>query len=617
MVLRNSVRQMLRTPVKTVLFFLLITLSAAFLSVGVNLLLASQRSLAAYENSFNTIGTVRQKPNMLREVSSWDAARKEYTYWNAAVYDSLIPLSALDFEGAPYVHPPQKRPFYGAYHESYDMGHFYESNDMGWMILELSPLEDCIPSQPVTMEVKRILYGALSKYVKNVLFCDYSNENPKPLYAGKTYIMSVQTLDLSFFQGYEDQVFDSVLIPCTGVESTQHDKTGARIPDPYEYGSDEWEEVTQGYYETPRGQRWEELIRAIKRLPKTIPVIPTNATLLLMSFFTGTANITEGRDISQEEYAKGDKVCLLQRQFARNNGFKLGDTVSLPLYFADYLFTPGPFEGAMYGGLLNAQGKAYPVFEESAYKIVGIYDVYGASYEYSAFDIGKNTVVIPAASVKNSDENNIISWGPMTAPTTSFQIPNGAISLFEEKWSRQGIEGLEIKFYDKGYTRLKMGIEKIRMISMILLTVSAVVMVLVLALFTFLFIARNKKRTAIERSLGFRQGQCAISLLSGLLLIVILGAAVGVCSGAWLGGIIIDRNMNVNQDGGYDLTYSGWVNHADRLADVQVNLQSADFSVFLAIALAVLALGLLIASVGVWRNLQAEPLLLLSMKEEQ
>lgn len=617
MVLKNSLRQLLRTPVKTVLFFFLIALSTAFLCIGAHLLLASQRSLAAYEKSFNTIGTVQQKPNMLREISSWDAARKEYTYWNGAVYDRLIPLSVLDFEGAPYLHPPEKRPFYGAYHESYDMGHFYQSYDMGWMILELSPLEDCIPSQPVAMEVRRILYGGLSKYIKNVLFCDYTNENPKPLYAGKTYIMSVQTLSLSSFQGYEDQVFDSVFIPCTGVESTQHDKTGARIPDPYEYGSEEWEEATPGYYETPRGQRWEELIRAIQRLPKTIPVISTNATLLLMSFFTGTANITEGRDISREEYAAGDKVCLVQRQFARNNGLKTGDTVPLPLYFADYRGTPGPFEGVVYGGLLNAQGKAYPIFEASAYRIVGIYDVYGTSYESSAFDIGKNTVVIPAASIKNSDENNIISWGPMTAPTTSFEIPNGAISLFEEKWSRQGTQGLEIKFYDKGYTRLKMGFEKIRMISMILVTVSAVVMGLILILFTFLLIVRNKKRTAIERSLGFTKRQCAASLLSGLLLIVLLGAAAGACSGAWVGGVILDRNIDFNQDGGYDVTYSSWVNNADQLADVQVNLQGADFGVFLVLALIVLAAGILIASVGVWRNLQAEPLLLLSAKEEQ
>lgn len=253
MVLSNSVRQMLRTPVKTVLFFLLITLSTAFLSIGVNLLLVSQRSLAAYERSFNTIGTVRQKPNMLREISSWDAARKEYTYYNGAVYDRLIPLSVLDFEGAPYVHPPQKRPFYGAYHESYDMGHFYQANDMDWMILELSPLKDCIPSEPVNLEVKRILYGALSPYEKNVLFCDFSNDSPKPLYAGKTYIMSVQTMGLPSFPGYEDRVFDSVFIPCAGPESTQHDKTGARISDPYAYGSEEWEEVTPGYYETPRG----------------------------------------------------------------------------------------------------------------------------------------------------------------------------------------------------------------------------------------------------------------------------------------------------------------------------------------------------------------------------
>ena len=617
MVLKNSLRQMLRVPVKTISFLVLIALTTMFLSVGANLLLFTQKSLEAYEKSFKTIATVQQQPNMLKEYATWDQSQQAYTYRTYTVYDSFVPLSVLDFADAPYIHPPEKRPFYGAYDESYDMGDSYQGIGYRWMILELPPVEDCIPSQPVHMEVKRILYGRLGEYMKDVLFCDPNNENPQPMYADKTYIMSVTVSRLLFLYGYEDRsATETVFVPTQGVESTQYDKTGARVPDLYGYKAEGWEEVTEGYYDTPRGKRWEELIKAIERLPKTIPVFPTNATQLLMAFYSGSANIIEGRDIFQEEYAKGSKVCLVQRQFAKDNGITLGDALSLPLYFANYLNTPIVTGNIFYGGLLNAQGRAYPIFEDSAYTVVGIYDIYGASYESSAFDIVGNAVIIPTVSVKNSDENNIIAWGPMKAATTSFEIPNGAIGLFEEKWSQQDIDGLKFTFYDKGYTRLKMGIDRIHTISLILLMISVVVIVLILTLFTFLFIVKNKKRTAIERSLGYTRRQCATSLLFGMLLILVSGSVIGTCGGVWFSGIVVDRNMDANQGGSFDLTYSSWSNDADKLAQMQPDLSSASTGVFLTLSLSVLAAGALIAGVGVWRNLQAEPLSLLSGKED-
>ena len=71
MVVKNSLRQMLRTPVKTVSFLLLIALTALFLSVGANLMLFTRRSLETYEKSFKTIGTVQQQPKMLKECTMY------------------------------------------------------------------------------------------------------------------------------------------------------------------------------------------------------------------------------------------------------------------------------------------------------------------------------------------------------------------------------------------------------------------------------------------------------------------------------------------------------------------------------------------------------------------
>ena len=57
----------------------------------------------------------------------------------------------------------------------------------------------------------------------------------------------------------------------------------------------------------------------------------------------------------------------------------------------------------------------------------------------------------------------------MRGATTSFQIPNGTIQEFMDKWDRQGIEDLKITFYDKGYSQLKEGIENRMLMSWIFL----------------------------------------------------------------------------------------------------------------------------------------------------
>ena len=71
-----------------------------------------------------------------------------------------------------------------------------------------------------------------------------------------------------------------------------------------------------------------------------MPVLPTNGTHLLLPFYNGLANITEGEDITPEEYANGERVCLVSENFAKMNGIAVGDALSLPLYSANYQSAP-------------------------------------------------------------------------------------------------------------------------------------------------------------------------------------------------------------------------------------------------------------------------------------
>ena len=117
-----SMKQMLRSPLKSFLFFLLIGVSAFFLALGGNLWNMSRTAIQEFEKIFTTIGTVEQETKDNGVYGIWDAEMKEYQYFNARTAGERIKEEVLDFEGAGYVHKPRQRPYFGAYVEELYQG---------------------------------------------------------------------------------------------------------------------------------------------------------------------------------------------------------------------------------------------------------------------------------------------------------------------------------------------------------------------------------------------------------------------------------------------------------------------------------------------------------------
>ena len=69
--IRNSIRQMLRTPVKLAAFLSLITASSFLLTLGLNLFFISRETQKEAQNSFITIGTVEQKASNSGREALW------------------------------------------------------------------------------------------------------------------------------------------------------------------------------------------------------------------------------------------------------------------------------------------------------------------------------------------------------------------------------------------------------------------------------------------------------------------------------------------------------------------------------------------------------------------
>jgi hypothetical protein len=590
----------------------LLILTTTFFMMGFGLWSTADANMRRLESTFTTIGTVEQKPTSLQLDGLWDAEMKDYIYRKNPVTGKTVPLSVLDFPGANYIHKPEKRPFYCAY----DHGYVIVTNlaveggiEKYINIVEIQPLSDFETGSPAPVRITKVLMGLSTMQGTTVLLCNHYEEKTYKLYADKTYIVALYDLSAHM----DETVYFTEYTPLRSVP----------IYTDEEYPP--WDEVTPGFYDTPKGKMWLNYINAENESERhTIPVLPTNYTKLLMAFYNGDARIIDGRDINEEEYKNGEHVCLVQRRFAEKNGLSVGSSLPLPLvwtgwyssFYAFYLEGEAGTEGQ-----LNESGEPLLTpFDNDTYKIVGIYDTAGASSD--AYKLGGNAVIIPMASVDNIDKNDVRDGIPMKdvfameGSYTSFQIPNGTIDKFMAAWEAQGVDDLEITFYDKGYSKIKAGLDEMKSMAVLMFTVGGVTTLFTIVLFCHLFITKQRRRTAIERSLGLSKALCTLSLLISVLVIVVPAYICGGVLSNYLTGVTAPRINAAQSAQAFDTEFSDWVNTADNDIAVskQVISQGGETGYLLAGA-AVIPLSLLIAWGAVRGNLKEEPLKLLSQKE--
>lgn len=620
----NSLKQMARTPVRTVLFLILMFFAALLLTLGTCIWLKGNSTMAQYEDRFMTIGTVRQIPDSFEQTLQWNAETKDYDVRKNAQYRSYYTPEDMLFPEAEYIAGPEQRAFYTSYGPEYLM---YNASvnpsalSMGSLIAEFSPTEDCMPDETVKIKITKVIGGdqRMEGVVDN--FCDHMNPNPKMLYKDKTYVAILHTYLYIHGSMYEELMKSKNEVHI-GLEYIPGSlETGLCLPDgslPEDIFRDGQEifEVTDGFYETDAGRRLLNLAQSEGIWRQCQPVTGTNKTCLLMPFYNGQAYICEGRDISEEEYASGSKVCLAPKTFMENNGLSLGDQVKVQLLYTDTRVNAGRrfwLDGSIgfYSGLVDTAGEPLQVFESSEYEVVGIYDVTISGAE-SIFDPGADELIVPMQSVEARDGKNLLACGPMTDATSSFQIPNGSIDAFLKGWAEYGTDKLEITFYDMGYSQLKAGIDNMKKISLCLLVAGLVLTLLLLFFFSHLFITKQAQRTAIERSLGMRAAQCRWSMLSGFALLIFVGAVIGSVAGTKFSGKVSVVNAGQSY---YETTYTEGLTNTENEIVVEEAADTQMPAVFSTVL--IVAAGVGIAWGKMNRSLKREPMQLLSERQEE
>lgn len=272
--------------------------------------------------------------------------------------------------------------------------------------------------------------------------------------------------------------------------------------------------------------------------------------------------------------------------------------------------------------LYNAQGEPFEPFWEQAHEIVGI-------YQDDMFETGlwPDVLLIPAKSVQGSDENNIAYFEPMSPTVASFQLPNGSIDKFDEGFRAAHPELLDrllIEYDDQGYTEVMKPLRVSRDMSQLLLAGGVLAALAILALLLYFFVVKEKKRTAIERSLGMSKRQCQVSLLAGLMILTIIAASVGsVCGGLALekieGFTTIQGDAQtadeLDSQYAFDVRYNLW--GTERLeaedTEIEVGFPTVVFGIVpVGMCLLVLVLSLALMA----RSFRIDPIFLINSKEK-
>lgn len=674
MIIKNSFKQLLRRPGKAILFFLLMAAATLLLVFGAGMYVQSLMRLAALGDTYSTIGTIQQPWESVRYEEDKNACM-ELPVKTVQDYGRVINPSELDFEGAGYLVKPENRPYYISYNpELNNNWNFYQLTQTK-DVLEFEPLESSSDGSAVQAKVTRLVYEGTenlvnrdeetddyivprrSKYATKVgdeiTVCQHKEEWSVPLEKGKRYIACFGMMygaeqeqefevDGEAFTGtFQPAEFSPIEAPYTSLV----DELGEPLPTglvPY------YDENIPRIVETSDEvgmQAWLNMVEERSRRDQTLAVMPVTDPETVECFRTNNITV-RGRMITDEEWREGARVCLIDSTIAKQNFLYEGKKLKLSMIASMYGYTPDRF--GLYArrfvfpevcSLMDGSGDLLTPFWEAEYEIAGIYTTHTTAKDLPFTPM----VIIPSRSVQASDEGHIVYYGPMNEIQTSFRIPNGAQEEFGKALLEAvpDAERLNIVYDDMGYSRAAESLESTRDTAFLLLLVGLLAAVAIVVLLLYFFVVREKKRTAIERSLGETKAQCRLSILAALMTMTLIAAGLGSFGAA----VLLDRSdqlaeaQNVMADSGAELSevestdgsgyvshwglggvynfsgqYSPWAMWDIKGSQTQVTEVTVPLAMYVGAPLALWGLVALLAVVLVNRNLKIEPILLLGTR---
>lgn len=284
------------------------------------------------------------------------------------------------------------------------------------------------------------------------------------------------------------------------------------------------------YLETKKFAPLKQLVDITNADMHTFDMVYTEDMSTIMRFAQGDMAIDEGRALTKSDSDASSPVCVVSHEFAKLNNLKIGDKISFKL--GTELFEQ--YKGL--GAVASVPERYSPAETPITLEIVGIYsDLDGSNTQAKSpnWTYSLSTVFLPKSFLPVSGTE--LAGYVFSPGEFSFKVENAwDISKFlKETAPKIEAMGLTLVFSDGGWTAIESGFKTAAQRAVIKFAVLASAVAVATGFVVYLFIGRKKKEYAIMRALGTPRNKSAWALILPLFTLVAAAVLVGSAAG-WI-----------------------------------------------------------------------------------
>lgn len=555
--MRYGLLSILRTPLKTVLFLLLIAVITAFLALGAGMWQSAERMLADADDTFLSAGEFVYVGGNYPDALVYDETLEEAA--------SRVDLGALSSaEGVKF------------FEESYLLRATIDGLDswdnpygtVGILIVEAGPYLEKTASY--RCRVREHIYSERDMDGRMVLVFPPEEMPDYEFVDGNLYLMLGEfTAEDGFYECFRPMDISPIAAAAGGPEVSPL----PCLMDVTDFTEADW----AAFWADERGEYLSKTAEMFSIVNHAVPLVATGDVMAVEAFHRGEIEWVGGRAFTEADYAAGDAL-IVSEYIALKKNLAVGDTLRLDIH------RPTGRQG-LYDSYWPDAGFA----ASEDFRVIGIYrgdgrptTMYAAAggqpwLAHSAGDYTLARVVL---------ENRVAEDYLLAA--------EGALP-----------DNVRLNFYDQGYEAAALPIMSMRETAVLITVICAASCLIVLIFFAYLFVFRNAGAAATLLSLGSGAARVRAYLLSGCSAIAACAAAVGGVAGFFLSqrvtGIVYESALD---NALFDRRFSS--SGYGILSGLFVGTPSLDWRVYLLTAAAVALLSVALCLLFAGQTIRAQ-----------
>jgi len=588
-----ALKRLYRTPVKTIIFILLISLSASALSISVGMWKYSYDSIKYSKDAFTTIGILRELE--FTEQIYKNSVKPKYDY-------ELLTKVKQAAAGSQYARYIDKR--------EYLMGY--------------SPDITSIGSQAANCGLFPYAYSIITGVCESVGYSNFANyyaiikidkddlnilpnfvvESPK--YEDTEYISisgTSLTTDLEFpFKAGEKYIIYAYIggydfdnkrwqgnLNYRNRSNTDYEEYFLSEDDKKEHPEYNRNHVykilddsmlpchilsidAQSFLDTGN-EKWNEIVNNCRITKRSTEILLTDDMYSIYSFNVGDAFILAGRAIRNDEYEQGAKVCVVNSSFLYANDLKIGDKIKISVYESDFIEdykmirsgsvgeAAGENDTEDYFAPLGYKGQDF--ITEIEYEIVGMYSI-PPSMDRGELIISQNTLIAPSRSIEGDFNTKPVEAEVVRSIDGTIQrfkmertsipgsfsvvIENGKTKEFEEEMAALGYGGM-FYYFDQNYSQISGILDGYLKTASFIVLISILAWVCIATVFLSIYMISSRKSLATMLSLGSGRIKAFTSEMTGISVIILIASILGLIAGMILYGKVINQTIALSLEG--------------------------------------------------------------------